>query len=451
MKQSRWIAVGSIFLAAALSGPLWGADPAQPGNSKVDAARPGSLNYVEGQVSIDGQSIGPDTIGKTELNPGQSLETQVGKAELLLTPGIFFRIGDNSSVTVISPSSMDTELRLDKGEAIVEAAELRPQTDIVVAVGDARVRLAETGLYDIDADQNIVRVYQGQVYVDANNREIAVKNQQQLAFDAGASVKPETFNQDQSQSQAAAQDQDQAQAPDPGQDDLYPWSSLRSSYLAEANVDSAQDNETGSSSSDGWDWDPYYGTYTFIPTDGTIFYSPFGWGFYSPYGVGYAPFGFYGHYYHHFDDDYHHWDHGDHHEAHYYDHFDHGAYRGPGSGYYDGRGAFVGRYHGGELAGGYRMQPGEGFHPGRGGEGFHGGEGYGGRGGEGSHGGHGGEVWHGGEGSQVGRGGEGFHGAGSSGGSRTMGGGGTHSGGGFGGSHGTGGGASHGGGGGGHR
>ncbi len=420
MKQSRWIAVGSIFLAAALSGPLWGADPAQPGNSKVDAARPGSLNYVEGQVSIDGQSIGPDTIGKTELNPGQSLETQVGKAELLLTPGIFFRIGDNSSVTVISPSSTDTELRLDKGEAIVEAAELRPQTDIVVAVGDARVRLAETGLYDIDADQNIVRVYQGQVYVDANNREIAVKNQQQLAFDAGASVKPETFNQDQSQSQAAAQDQDQAQAPDPGQDDLYPWSSLRSSYLAEANVDSAQDNETGSSSSDGWDWDPYYGTYTFIPTDGTIFYSPFGWGFYSPYGVGYAPFGFYGHYYHHFDDDYHHWDHGDHHEAHYYDHFDHGAYRGPGSGYY-------------------------------GGEGFHGGEGYGGRGGEGSHAGHGGEVWHGGEGSQVGRGGEGFHGAGSSGGSRTMGGGGTHSGGGFGGSHGTGGGASHGGGGGGHR
>lgn len=112
-----------------------------------------------------------------------------------MTPGIFFRIGDNSSVTAISTSSTITELRLDKGEAIVEAAELRPQTDIVVAVGDARVRLAETGLYDIDADQNIVRVYQGQVYVDANNREIAVKNQQQLAFDPGASMNPETFNQ----------------------------------------------------------------------------------------------------------------------------------------------------------------------------------------------------------------------------------------------------------------
>ena len=443
MKPSRLIAIGGVLLIAALSVPLWGADQAHPESSKVDAARPGSLNYVEGQVSISGQRLGLEAIGKTELSPGQSLQTQVGKAELLLTPGVFLRLGDNSSVTMISPISSDTELRLDKGEATIEAAELRPQTDIVVAVGDARVRLAETGLYEIDADQNIVRVYQGQVYVDANNREIPVKNQQRLAFDAGASMRPEIFDQEQTQAQAEAQDQVQAPAPD--QDDLYQWSSLRSSYLAEANVDRGQDYEAENRSGDGWDWDPYYGAYTFIPPEGTTLYSPFGWGFYSPYDLGYAPFGFYGHYYHHFDHDYHHWDYGGHHEAHYYDHFDHGAYRGPGSGYYDGRGAFVGRYPGGELAGGFRMQPGEGFHPGRGGEGFdggrggegfHRGDGYGGRGAEGSHGASSSGDYHGGM-----RGGEGFHGAGSSGGSHVMGGGGSH----------TGGGGAHGGGGGGHR
>jgi hypothetical protein len=433
MNQSRLIAIGGVFLAAALSVPVWGADQAHPESSKVAAARTGSLNYVEGQVSISGKSLGPEAIGKTELSPGQSLQTQVGKAELLLTPGVFLRVGDNSSVTMISPGSTDTEIRLDKGEATLEAAELRPQTYIVVAVGDARVRLAETGLYEIDADQNMVRVYQGQVFVDANNREIAVKNQQQLAFDPGASIQPEKFAQQ--PAQAGPLDQDQTQAPAPDQDDLYQWSSLRSSYLAEANVDEAQD-EADNGSGDDWVWDPYYGAYTFIPADGTAFYSPFGWGFYSPYEVGYAPFGFYGHYDHHFDHDYHHWDNGEHHEAHYYDHFDHGAYRGPGSG------GFVGRYPGGAVAGGYRMQPGEGFHPGRGGEGFHGGQGYGGRGGEvyggrgaeGYHGGSSGEGYHGGM-----QGGEGFHGAGSSGGSHVMGGGGFH------------GGAAHGGGGGGHR
>src|SRR6266853_5761594 len=138
MTQSRLTAIASVFLAAALSAPAWGADPAQPENSKGNPARPGGLNYVEGQVSIEGQRLGPQAIASTELIPGQSLETQVGKAELRLTPGVFFRLGDNSSVMMISPSLTDTELRLDKGEATVEVAQLYPQNSIVVAQDGAK-------------------------------------------------------------------------------------------------------------------------------------------------------------------------------------------------------------------------------------------------------------------------------------------------------------------------
>src|ERR1700756_1601411 len=130
MRQARLIAVASVFLAAALSVPVWASDPAHPGNAKANAARPGTLNYVEGQVSLAGQSLGPEAIGTTELSPGQSLETQVGKAELLLTPGVFFRLGDNSTAVMISPSLIDTEVRLDKGEATVEVAELRPENNV---------------------------------------------------------------------------------------------------------------------------------------------------------------------------------------------------------------------------------------------------------------------------------------------------------------------------------
>lgn len=89
MSQSRLIGIASVFLAAALSVPAWGADPAQTANAKAIPARPGSLNYVEGQASIEGHSLGPEAIGKTELKPGQSLGTQTGKVELLLTPGVF--------------------------------------------------------------------------------------------------------------------------------------------------------------------------------------------------------------------------------------------------------------------------------------------------------------------------------------------------------------------------
>jgi len=64
---------------------------------------------------------------------------------MLLTPGVFFRLGDNSSAMMISPSLTDTELRLDKGEATVEVAQLYPQNSIVVAQDGAKIRLAKTG------------------------------------------------------------------------------------------------------------------------------------------------------------------------------------------------------------------------------------------------------------------------------------------------------------------
>ncbi len=349
MSQSRLIGIASVFLAAALSVPAWGADPAQTANAKAIPARPGSLNYVEGQASVEGHSLGPEAIGKTELKPSQSLGTQTGKVELLLTPGVFFRLGDNSSVTMISPSLTDTELRLNKGEATAEVAELRPENNVVIVEDGAKVRLTKTGFYDFDADHDIVRVYQGQANVQLNGKDIEVKNEHQLALGVGGSMKPEKFDKE-------------------TQDDLYRWSSLRSSYLAEANLDRAQDYQMATNwYGAGWDWDPYYDSYTFIPGDG-IFYSPFGWGFYSPFDVGFAPFFFFGHFNHRFDDrDFHHF--GDRGrfgigdcQAHYYAHVDHGVYRGPGS---SGHSGFAG--HPGAMAAG--------FHAGNSGGGFHGGGG----------------------------------------------------------------------------
>jgi hypothetical protein len=428
MMQRRLTIIASVLLAAALSVPVWGSDSVHPEKATANPARPGSLNYVEGEASIAGQSLGPEAIGKTELHPGQSLETQAGKAELLLTPGVFLRIGDNSSATMIAPTLTNTEVRLDRGEAIAEVAELYPENNIVIAEDGAKVRLVKTGLYDFDADHSIVRVYQGEAAVEVNGQSIKVENDQQLAFAPDASMRPEKFDGQQAQ------------------DDLYQWSSLRSSYLAEANVDSAENNQAPDGYGAGWDWDPYYGAYTFIPADG-IFYSPFGWGFYSPFDVGFAPIFFFGHdrFDHDFDRDFRHFHdrdhfadgghfgdgdhHGEHHEDHYYNHFDHGTYNGPGHSTHSG-------FAGGSVVAGSHA----GFH---GSEGFHGGgqNGQAFAGGGGPVGSHGMVVAHAGSGVPSG-------GVGHVGGSGPIGGGFHGGGGGF---HGGGGGGFHGGGGGGHR
>ena len=384
MTHSKLMDIASVLLAAALSVPAWGADSAHPERTTANPARPGSLNYVEGQASLEGQSLGPEAIGKTELHAGQSLETQAGKAELLLTPGVFFRLGDNSSATMISLTLTNTELRLDKGEATVEVAELHPENNVVIAEGAAKTRLSKTGFYDFDAEHDIVRVYQGEANIEVNGHKIKVENDHQLAFNAGASMTPEKFNKEQDQ------------------DDLYRWSSLRSSYLAEANVDRAQDHQEGYWYGAGWDWDPYYAAYTFIPGDG-IFYSPFGWGFYSPFDVGFAPIFFFGHFDHDFDRDFRHFGDRDHFadrwhgggglQGHYYNQIDHGVYRGPGhsahSGFAGGSLMAAGFHGGGGFHGGARagstsshgmgsVHSGGGFHGGGGGGGHAGGSGGGG-------------------------------------------------------------------------
>ncbi len=249
---------------------------------------------------------------------------------------------------MISPSLTDTELRLDKGRATVEVAELHQQNNLIIVEHGDTVRLLKTGLYDFDADRNIVRVFEGEAVVRQGNRDIQVKGDHQVALGDSGSPKAEKFNKDQAQ------------------DDLYRWSSLRSSYTAEANVDRAQNYTMGGWYGPGWDWDPYFATYTFIPGDG-IFYSPFGWGFYSPFNVFYAPFGFYGHYYHHFGSDWHRWGGGEH----YYAHYDHGSYRGPG-GYYGHSGFYRGDHGGPHFHDGGGFHEGGGFH---GGGGSHGGGG----------------------------------------------------------------------------
>ena len=61
------------------------------------ATQPGSINFVEGKAAIGTQALGLDSAGFVELGKGQALTTEAGKVEILLTPGVFLRVADNSS------------------------------------------------------------------------------------------------------------------------------------------------------------------------------------------------------------------------------------------------------------------------------------------------------------------------------------------------------------------
>jgi len=358
MGLGKFKVIGAFLLAATLSAP------ARASDTSPERAMPGTLNYVEGTVTVGTKAVDSKSIGSAEVMTGQSLTTGTGKAEILLTPGVFLRVGDNSSVKMVSSSLTDTEIGLDRGHAIIEIAEIHPENDIRIAAGGKTTELLKTGLYDFDQQQ--LRVFEGKARVEYADGHIDVKGGREVSLGGAERAKPEKFEK---------------KAYYAG--DLYRWSSLRSAYIAEANVDAA-----GLYANSGWGpwglgwwgagwyWDPWFDDFTFIPGDG-IFYSPFGWGFYSPWCVYQAPFhGGYGHVYHHFSGDYHNWGPG----AHYVGstRYVGGVYRGPGSsrgGFLSGlrsggsRGFGGGGFHGGGFHGG-------GFH---GGVGFHGGGGFHGR------------------------------------------------------------------------
>ena len=80
MKLSWWKTLEGFVLAAMLSVPAWAAN----------AALPGTLNYVEGQANVGDQSLNAQQVGSVRLQAGQRLDTQSGKAEILLPPAFSF-------------------------------------------------------------------------------------------------------------------------------------------------------------------------------------------------------------------------------------------------------------------------------------------------------------------------------------------------------------------------
>src|ERR1019366_4635435 len=81
---------------------------------------PGTVNYAEGQVAVDGQAVGNGQIGRLMVGAGHVLETNDGKAEMLLTPGVFLRLDSHSAVRLVSPSLTKTTVDLLRGKAMVE-------------------------------------------------------------------------------------------------------------------------------------------------------------------------------------------------------------------------------------------------------------------------------------------------------------------------------------------
>jgi hypothetical protein len=242
---------------------------------------PGAVNYVEGQVSVNGQALSPQAVNSTVLAPNQRIDTGQGYAEVLLTPGTFLRIGHDSEVQVLSAGLADTRLSLVRGSAMVESEQVVKGQNVSILMNGATARIESKGLYDFDANQQGIRVLDGKAVVSEGDRNTTLKKGDQILLSSDKPLKKRGFDVKTAEN-----------------DPLYAWSKVRSEQESAANLYTAQNvAANGGWYGPGWYWDPYWSFWAFMPGYGAL-YSPFGWGFYSPAFVWAAPFGHYGYFGH---------------------------------------------------------------------------------------------------------------------------------------------------------
>ena len=210
----------------------------------------GTIGYVEGSAAIAGKALDAENLDHVVAEEQQQLATDNGHAEMLLTPGVYLRLGDHSSVRMLSNRLTDTRVAIEHGSAIVEVDSLMKENDLEFRDGQGEVRILKTGLYRFNAEPARVEVYGGKLEAQLNGTtKTAGKHKEILLSDnlVTRSFKP----------------------PKQG-DELDRWSTLRSSYESEASAASAQyvyDMGWGASGGD-WFWNPWWSTYTWFPGDG---------------------------------------------------------------------------------------------------------------------------------------------------------------------------------------
>jgi hypothetical protein len=131
----------------------------------VISTHSGVVNFFEGSVAVGGQPL-EARLGKFAMVPeGAELRTAQGRAEVLLTPGVFLRVGENSAIRMLATSLADTRVELLAGSALVESGEPATGTSVRLLYKTWTVSQSAKGAYRVDVEPARVAVHEGEVQV----------------------------------------------------------------------------------------------------------------------------------------------------------------------------------------------------------------------------------------------------------------------------------------------
>ena len=209
------------------------------------SAKAGLVNYVDGQVNVRLHE---------QITAGAPIETGLqSHVELLLNPGSFLRIGEDSQVVLDSVELSNIAVRIVKGAALIEASDIDKQIPIRVTTGNLQVLIVSPGTYRFS--DGTALVLEGKLRTA--DKSTSIKKGHQIT----------SFGDSYTVSNIVARPT--------GELDL--WSSQRSAALAKANALAYHDRYSGNAYS-FWYY-PYYPYWNVYSSRSAWIYSPFLTGF----------------------------------------------------------------------------------------------------------------------------------------------------------------------------
>ena len=240
------------------------------------SAKAGGVNYADGAVSVIRANGKSGTLLKgDQLEIGDRVSTaESGRAEILLNPGSYMRVGANTSFEFKTTTLDDLQIKLDSASAMFEVFATE-KFRVNVTTPKEKLWLFDSGVYRIDLQPDgtgAIYVTEGKAALGKIGALKLVTGGKMATFGNGT-VAITKFNTGK-------------------RDDLAEWSKNRSKTLAKLTA-SLQNNNARNSlfnslSSSRWSVYDSFGLWIRDPFNGFSCFLPFGRGWYSPYGYGYG-------------------------------------------------------------------------------------------------------------------------------------------------------------------
>ncbi len=237
------------------------------------SAKAGGVNFIEGDVTVERKEGRSGVLlRRDQLEIGDRVSTGAnGKAEILLNPGSYIRLGSNTSFHFLTTSLDDLKIRVESGTAMFEVFAAN-EFQVAVETPTGSIALIETGVYKIDVPQNglaTVAVFEGKAQLADPKMTLIKKGRTSVIGSTSAAVTK--FDRDK-------------------RGDLGDWSKSRSKDLAKM-TSSLQERDVRDSLIMSFDigrWSMFdsFGLWVFNPRSMSYCFLPFGYGWRSPYGFG---------------------------------------------------------------------------------------------------------------------------------------------------------------------